>query len=193
MVAPKKDNKHNNKPLVVEGLEAVEAIVTNHGKVGRPTKYKAEYAQALVDYFKKSIRAYERVLIDNGEGRTRTEIIPEYFPTFQEFAAVHCDVSVDTLIEWAKAKNAAGQLIHPEFSEAYARARDLQAAILIKGSLVDAFKGNFAGLAAKNLIGWADKIESTVTEVSGMTAQAKAELDAVYQKTFDAAMARKKR
>lgn len=148
--------------------------------VGRPTKYKPEYAKKMVDYFMESIKAYTVEHIPNGEGRMKVEVLPAVFPTFQEFAAVDCEVCVDTLLEWVNAKNEDGTKKHPEFSEAYARARALQAAILTKGSMVGAYEGRFAGLAAKNLIGWSEKIEATNEVKFTMTAEEKAKLDAIY-------------
>jgi hypothetical protein len=187
-ITDKKKAQAKNKTTAAKisaGLEITES------DRGAPTKYKKEYAQQLIDYFKAGIKAYERVELPNGEGRTRTEVVPVEFPTFQEFSVMRCNVSFETLCTWAKEKKVCGGLKFPEFSEAYSQARDLQAAILTKGSMVGAYEGKFAGLAAKNLIGWADKLESTVTEVPGMTAQQAAELNAVYEHAHEAAKALK--
>lgn len=159
---------------------------------GRPTKYKPEYAKQMVDYFMGSISAYTVEHVPNGEGRVKVEVLPAVFPTFQEFAAVNCEVCVDTLLEWTVAKHADGSKKHPEFSEAYARARALQAAILTKGSMVGAYEGRFAGLAAKNLIGWSEKIEATNEVKFTMTQEEKANLDAIYANALKSAHAGRK-
>jgi hypothetical protein len=187
----KEDNKTegsaHNKTAMARIQAGLEVSDVGDAERGRPTKYKKEYAQDLLDYFKKNLKAYEREVVPNGEGRTRTEVTPLDLPTFQEFAAIHCNVCVDTLLEWTKAKNEDGSLKFPSFSEAYKRARDIQTAILIKGGMVGVYDARFAGLASKNLIGWSEKVESTVTEVPGMTIQEKADLEATYQLTLEAA------
>jgi len=129
--------------------------------VGRPSKYKPEYCQQLINYFDLSKAAYKEVTLPAGEGRERVEILPEVFPTFEEFAA-DIGVCYDTLRAWATDKNENGSLVNPEFSEAYSRARTRQTAILFKGGMAGAFDGRFAGLAAKNLAGWSDKVEQAV-------------------------------
>lgn len=67
----------------------------NHG---RPTKYKEEYDQAIIDF----VRNYES------------------HACFIEDMAEHFDVCIDTLHEWSR--------VHPSFSYAFSRAKDLAAA-----------------------------------------------------------------
>jgi hypothetical protein len=160
--------------------------------VGRPTKYDPKFPQQMLDYFEKSIKAYTVERIPNGEGREKIEVLPAEFPTFQEFAAINCRVSTETIHEWRDAKNPDGTKKHPEFSEAYTRARDMQAAILTKGSMVGAYEGRFAGLAAKNLIGWSEKIEATNEVKFTMTQEEKANLDAIYANALKSAHAGRK-
>ena len=111
---------------------------------GRPTKYRTGFARLLIDYFDKSKAAFE--VVDLGAGQTARVPLP--MPTFEDFAAL-IGVGTSSLDRWKKA--------HPEFREAYARARTRQTAILVKGGMAGVFDSRFAALAAKNLAGWRDK------------------------------------
>lgn len=66
-------------------------------------------------------------------------------------------VTRDTLHTWANAKHSDGTLKHAEFSDAYARAKEAQEVILATGGLRGAYNPTFAGLTAKNILGWRDK------------------------------------
>jgi len=112
---------------------------------GRPSKYQPRYADELLNYFNCS--AIER---DDRGG-----IVAGHFPTLARFAA-NIGVCRDTLQEWAK--------VHAKFSAAYKKAKDLQEANLIEGTLAGAYQPSFAIFTAKNVLGWRDKTE---TELSG--------------------------
>jgi hypothetical protein len=77
-------------------------------------------------------------------------------------------VTKQTLHDWATAKDlATGELKHPEFSDAYKKAKDLQEANLIEGTIGNAYNSTFAIFTAKNVLGWRDKIEQEITGKDG--------------------------
>jgi hypothetical protein len=147
--------------------------------VGRPSKYQPEYAAMLVEYFNSlSVPWTERTLTTMGGGQ-KIEMVPCRFPNFARFAA-NIGVSRDTIHHWATEKDKDGHPVNAEFSDAYARARAIQEAVLLEGSMAGVFESRMAGLAAKNLIGWADKLEQTVDDVTGFSPEEKADLERSY-------------
>lgn len=111
---------------------------------GRPTKYDAKYCEEILEYFDP---AKNLTLISiNKDGTPNLAA----FPLLAGFAW-KLGVSRDTLHEWAKR--------HPEFSDAYARAREAQEVILATGGLNGAYNATFATLTAKNILGWRDKTD----------------------------------
>lgn len=125
--------------------------------IGRPTKYKPEYAEELIKFF--SVEPYREEKLMDKNGGERIQMVPNKFPTLARFA---CNIGVckDTLYEWATAKNENGDLLHPEFSVAYKRSKSYQEYILAEGGMNGAFQANFAIFTAKNVIGWRDKMET---------------------------------
>lgn len=90
----------------------------------------------------------------------RKQVITNTFPTLSRFAS-KIGVTRDTLYEWAHGRNTDGTPKHPDFSYAYARAKDLQDALLTEGGMMGVYEPRFASLAAKNVIGWKDQVETT--------------------------------
>ena len=133
---------------------------------GRPTLFKEEYVDKLIQYFDK--KAYERKPLLDKEGNERgSEMVPTDFPTLARFATM-IGVTRETLHDWATAKNAEGELKHPDFSYAYKRAKEFQEAILVEGTMAGAFQANFAIFTAKNVLGWRDKTEQEITGAEGL-------------------------
>lgn len=143
--------------------------------VGRPSLYRDEYCQRLVEFFSIGLTRTEIIKAEEGEQLIEKANL---FPTLTRFAAT-LGVTRQTLWEWANEKNEDGTLKHPQFFDAYARARDLQESLLIEGGMSGTYQHSFAQLAAKNLIGWRDKtdIEASHSVVAATVEQ----LDAFYQ------------
>lgn len=123
---------------------------------GRPPLYKPEYCERIVKFF--DIDPFIRETYTDGNGAERTRLVPNRFPTLARFAA-ELDVDRSTLAEWASKTNENGELVYPEFSRAYKRAKDYQEAFLAEGGIAGAFETPFAIFTAKNVIGWKDKQE----------------------------------
>lgn len=84
----------------------------------------------------------------NGTTIEKPEERPAHLPFFGAFAR-SIGVNEDTIVEWAKA--------HPEFSVAYAQAKDLQKSILITCGLLGLYNPVFAKFTAVNITNWRDK------------------------------------
>jgi hypothetical protein len=158
---------------------------------GRPTVYRDEYCQRLIQYFRIEVERTEAVVVPDAkaEGGTRTEMVkvPNTFPTLTRFAD-SIDVTRQTLHDWATATvdtPDGPRLKHPDFSYAYARAKDLQESLLIEGGIAGVYDSRFASLATKNLIGWRDQVEQTIE--ANVTTTSTDDLDAIYQKGIEAA------
>jgi hypothetical protein len=83
-------------------------------------------------------------------------------PTLERFA-ISIGVSSRTLYEWSSAtKKGSNELLHPEFSLAYARAKDCQMAYILEAGIVGALSGSFLNLFMKNAHGWTDKVEEKI-------------------------------
>lgn len=127
-----------------------------HGYVGRPTKYKPEFAQTLLDYFLKA-KPYNRILSAFGAKDDPCDL-----PTLAGFAIL-IGVHRDTLNEWENAKDKAGKLLHPEFSDAIKKAKTIQEHYLVTNALRGNYDKTFAIFFAKNVLGWKDVRESVVS------------------------------
>lgn len=116
---------------------------------GRPSKYDPKYCDEIIEYF--DIPPYKDVKVTITKGDTivdKIERLPNDLPTLAKFAA-NINVDRDTIHQWTKD--------HPEFSDAYKKAKVLQEHHLVTCGLNSLYNGPFAIFAAKNIIGWRDK------------------------------------
>lgn len=132
-----------------------------NGTAGRPTDYKPEYAQQLLEFFSKDqftkrVVKSESTFGKNGQ-KTEYMILAEDLPTFQGFAK-KIGVAYFTLRTWAEDKLEDGETPrHPEFSEAYARAQDMQHEMLVVLGLNGLYNPVFAKFIAQNYTEMRDK------------------------------------
>lgn len=121
---------------------------------GRPTKYKPEYAQQLIDYFNREVVKEIKTVTSgsNGKGGEWSKEEKRYealfFPTLELFAN-ELNVNDETLLEWAK--------VHPEFSAAYTRAKHIQKGVLLQHTMTGKLNSNFAQFFAINEFGMQSK------------------------------------
>lgn len=138
--------------------------------MGRPPKYKIEFAQKLIDHFnkptKEPVTDKEGNVLFDKNGNAVMKVCD--FPTLASFAC-EIDVCRDTLHNWSTDKNPDNSLKHPEFFDAYKRSKDHQERILSQGGLSGAFQGNFAIFTAKNVIGWRDQQDLKHSGNAGIT------------------------
>ena len=110
----------------------------------RPTLYRDEFVQQMLDYFNID-RASE---IQTGEDGKVT--LSNKFPTLSGFAW-KIGVTRETLHDWATSGK------HEDFSYTYQKCKAAQEHILTTGALHGLYNASFAGLTAKNLCGWRDR------------------------------------
>lgn len=88
--------------------------------LGRPTVYKEEYCQRIIDFF--NVEPFkETIEIVKGKTWEKEQVVykPIRLPTFHKFAM---SIGVDraTLLDWATKKDEEGNLVYPDFSRSYA-------------------------------------------------------------------------
>ena len=105
---------------------------------GRPTKYKPEYCQQIIDHFDVPAT----YTTDKGEEKACK------LPLVIDFAH-KIGVNNDTLYEWAK--------VHPEFSESFKKGRKLQERIWIENSMKGLYNTAFTIFLGKNIFKWTDR------------------------------------
>lgn len=120
---------------------------------GRPTKYKPEFCDMIIKYFDKPPTREIYKTEYNKDGSIKSEIpimVPAEFPTFQGFAH-SINVNMDSLSEWIK--------VHPEFSVAYAHAKQIQESIWLQNGMSGLYNSQFAQFFGKNCLGYKDRAE----------------------------------
>lgn len=119
---------------------------------GRPSLYDPSYCAALISYFDRSPFVETEKTITTAKGTVIVEKIrlPAPFPSLAGFARM-IGVHRDTIHAWASE--------FPDFSDAIARAKDIQEDILLQNGLLGLYAQPFAVLVAKNFTGMRDKVE----------------------------------
>jgi len=128
----KKTTKAKQKPKK-KAAEKEPAIM------GRPTKYRPEYCQAIIEYF--------TVEPTDSDGHA----VPP--PYIQEFC-LSIGINKSTLQEWV-AK-------YEDFSNAYSVAKAKQKQLMITNALLGGYNASFAWRAMMNMHDWRDKQEHKV-------------------------------
>jgi hypothetical protein len=100
-------------------------------KVGRPSEYRPEYCEDILEYFNKALYKSQD---SKSWGKESKEL--NDFPTFQYWTAVKIGITIQTMHNWAKA--------HPEFMEALERCKKIQENMLLNGALSRAYDSSFA-------------------------------------------------
>ena len=120
--------------------------------MARPTTYREEYCQMIIDYF--NIDAYKTIKLKyyykNGESKDILKEVPNDLPLFSGFA-VKIGVHRETLINWCDK--------HEEFFDAYKKAKELQRNMLITNGLRGNYQTAFAIFTAKNITDMRDRQE----------------------------------
>jgi hypothetical protein len=117
---------------------------------GRPSKYKEEYCQALIEFFdiEPHFETPCITTLKNGTIKEEIRFIPSDLPLLSTFA-VQLGVHRATLFRWGKK--------HKKFRNALKVAKDCQRSILITNGLKGLYNNTFAIFTAENLIGWRDR------------------------------------
>lgn len=150
---------------VIKAKKPKAAIMTVKRPVGRPTVYQDAFPAMMIEFFSQA--PLREVKNYDAKGNESTQTLPGFFPTLARFAT-NIGVTKHTLHDWATAKDIeTGELTHKEFSDAYKKAKDLQEANLIEGTIGNGYNSTFAIFTAKNVLGWRDRIEQEITGKDG--------------------------
>ncbi len=118
--------------------------------VGRPTDYKPEYCEQLIEYFSEDPykEVMKKIVTKDGEVVEVPVIEATDFKTLAGFA-ISIGVHSETLLNWSKQ--------HPEFFDAYKRAKDFQEQFLAVNGNKGLVNPSFSIFTAKNVLHWRDK------------------------------------
>lgn len=133
--------------------------------IGRPSVYKPEYCQQLLDYFSEP--PYQKI---GGQNEASD------FPSFAGFA-IKIDVHRETLLEWTK--------IHPEFSGSYKKAKEYQENWLTTNGLKGLLNPAFGIFIMKNVTDYRDEKKVKVEDVTPREKMTDEELEAEIQKRLE--------
>jgi hypothetical protein len=131
-------------------------------KTGRPSNYRDEYPEMLVQYFQRCFDTITASPIepqdDEGRGSSKRAVQRMYqeFPTIAGFAHM-IGTHEQRLYEWS--------LRHEALAEARARCVGLTKHLLVTGMLDGRWNAQAAQFVGKNLAGMKDKIEVETTAV----------------------------
>lgn len=126
--------------------------MSEKNKGGRPTKYKEEYCDQLIEFFDRpvTIKKKEQKLSNTGAVvEVENEVLNDP-PTFYGFAA-KLGVHMDSLTEWRNK--------YPKFSAAYKKAKALQANFIAVGAMTGKANTAFSIFMMKNNFKWTDRVE----------------------------------
>ena len=123
---------------------------------GRPTKYRSEYCKQIIDYIDYGEEQFFDVSASShtnrrGETWSDEKRIPKPLRFVGRWAQI-IGVNTDTLAEWCR--------VHPEFSAAYARARQIQAEHILQCGFAGLSDANISKFAAVNMTDLSDKTET---------------------------------
>lgn len=157
-----------------------------HSKGGRPSKYKEDFPQKLLEFFENYLtepntrEVIEEIVKYHKDGTEKEtikkyKVIPKGVPTLFGFAR-SIGVEYHTVLRWQKEKEGPAPkegeedkrpLRYPEFSSAYKLAEHFQTEYLIRVGIGGTAPSAFAIFTAKNMIGWRDKNEFGFTDPNG--------------------------
>lgn len=148
------------------GIKGNKYALNNKG--GRPTKYKPEYCQALIDFFDPKEK-FKKILIKKGVKKLGTKdeykIIPAELPTLYKFAKKIGVSPTDyhILNNWAKK--------YSEFSRALEIAKELYKQFLIENGLLGLYNSAFTIFVAKNTTDMKDTVDQNlhITELKSLS------------------------
>lgn len=164
-----------------------------HSKGGRPTSYKPEFDDKLIEYFKsftdepytkevisKTTKYYDE---EHGSGVKESnedyKIICKKLPTLFGFSQ-KIGVEYQTILRWSKARigvapadktNDTRPYKYPGFCSAYKKAMHFQKEFITGAGMGGVAPSSFVIFTAKNVIGWRDKNEIGFTDPNGKEAK----------------------
>lgn len=131
-----------------------EACANAVAKVGRPTEWRPEYNDMIVEHFEMP----DPIIHFDKNGRPYP-LMQGTFPTFEGFA-VSIGTTVKSLLDWSK-NDEESLKKYPGFCSSYALAKAKQAQILHKNAMLGAGSVPYAMFFAQNNFGMKSKADVT--------------------------------
>lgn len=167
-------NSTNRKDAALIEIEAVELPVNTSESPkntsentsvepptrGRPTKFKVEYCQQIIDYFSNN-DAYE--VLEHESDETRRKAFLNRPITMMGFAQ-SIGVDYTTVYRWANDKDENGRLENPDFCNAFRAAMTMQEKMIIEGGMAGVYNPAISTMMLKNHHGYRD-VQVNETEV----------------------------
>lgn len=180
-------------PSIVSAVEVAGEVVDSappstdvatkppgYAGTGRPSKYRPEFDALIVAFFDKE--PFTEHHVEQVDGFVKLQRMPTDPPMLATFAK-SIGVSMDAVNSWATAANGDGSPRYPGFAEAYARAREMNEALLVRAGLLGLYDARVLQFALKNLYGWQDQPNKS-TQVQPISREL---LDKVYGENMAAA------
>jgi hypothetical protein len=114
-------------------------------KRGRPTDYKPELCDDILEFFGATEECYRESEVTVGGKnweRTETKLLPTKLPTLEGWACKH-GIHPGTVWDWTQR--------HPDFANAVTRVKAWQKQLLIQGGIMGVYDSKFAQFVAINV------------------------------------------
>ena len=127
--------------------------------MGRPSKYKSKYCQALIDFF--DVEPYEDIELPHYQKDGVTihwkdyKRVPVKLPTLRDFAK-SINVGISTVYDWINKQHAS---YHKKFSDAFTQAQDIRKWFMIQNGLQGLYNPVTFKFVAVNVTDMRDKQE----------------------------------
>ena len=149
-------SKPSHQKMPVNAPEPEPITVGKKNKGGRPSTYRPEYDQMLLDYF--DIPA-TREIIETHESKNGTvfqevRTVANDLPTIEGFCK-SLKISRETFYHWAG--------LFPSFADSHKKAQAMQQAIWQQNTMRGRYSQPFAIFFGKNVYGWKDKEDQQIT------------------------------
>lgn len=139
------------------------------GPGGRPSKYKKKFCDLIVEYFSRIPNESwlkKEIIKANGTIEREYGIKAARLPTLEDFAWNN-KIPYRTMYEWANGRTTKDgtqkQSKHPEFAQAYNRAKQMQKQFLVDNALASLSPPASFIFVAKNITDMRDKAEIDMT------------------------------
>jgi hypothetical protein len=136
-----KEQWQKNKDENGDEIKPTRKQITMRGK---PSIYDPKYCKEIIQFFENK-EPYREVEVAGG----RIQIVPEKLPSLARFAS-NIGTIQQVLWQWATERDENGEIIRPDFAEAYAIAKGIQESIIVEGSMAGAYNPVISQLLLKN-------------------------------------------
>lgn len=144
-------------------------------EVGRPSKYNPELCQSLINFFEIEPTTTQTMTITTKKGDVieKEEEVANNIPFFSKWCK-EVGINPDTMNEWVK--------IHPEFSDAYKKAKVLQTEFIMVNGLRNNYNPAFAIFTLKNVSKWRDEDEKNWSDKTELTGRDEGPIEVKYNR-----------